>query len=65
MILWLFCTIVFLVFLLGLLVGYFYRARQDRAVMILAATYKRQADEMMERLVEIECALQEEDDGRC
>lgn len=43
--------------MLGLLIGYFYRAKQDRAIAILAAMYKMNADELLERLTEIENSL--------
>jgi len=45
----------------GLLVGYIWRARQDSAAMDVAVRYKAEADSMMERLVELEEALMEDD----
>lgn len=54
---WIYIIISLVSLVLGLLIGYFYRAKQDRAIAILAAMYKMNADELLERLTEIENSL--------
>ena len=60
---WIYIIISLVSLVLGLLIGYFYRAKQDRAIAILAAMYKMNADELLERLTEIENSLYDDNDN--
>lgn len=56
---WIFIVIFLVSLVFGVFIGYFYRAKQDRAIAILASMYKRNADDLLERLTEIESSLYE------
>lgn len=50
-------------FFAGCVVGWFWRSRYDKVGWTMAAKYRKQADDMMDRLIDLEAALMEDDDG--